>query len=479
MVADLIALFFTVIFPVFEALGIATAFHAVMNARTSQGAIAWAVSLVSFPYVTLPLYWIFGRHRFHGYVETLRQGHLEHQQQVDTIVGSLQEASAARTVALPAPLKVYENLARFPFTAGNRVTLLVDGQATFNAMFQSIDEARNYILVQYFIIKDDELGRELKRRLINRAKSGVRVSVLYDEIGCHQLPAQYLDDLHRAGVKTSGFKTTRGKGNRFQLNFRNHRKITVVDGRVAYMGGYNVGDEYMGRNPKFGRWRDTHIKIEGPAVQNVQFVFTVDWYWANRKGLDLAWEQQPMDPEGSDLLVLSSGPADKIETCSLMFVHAIQSARSRIWIASPYFIPNEAIVEALQLAALRGVDVSIMLPMKPDHRIVYMAGFSYMAKLNMPGIRFYRYEPGFLHQKVFLVDDKLAGVGTANMDNRSFRLNFEVTALISNRKFAQEVEHMLTEDFSKCRTTPADEYLKRALPFRFGVRLARLLSPIL
>ncbi|MCF8067716.1 MAG: cardiolipin synthase [Desulfobacterales bacterium] len=479
MISDAITLLITVIIPLFELLGIATAVHAIVNVRTSQGSIAWAVSLVTFPWVALPLYWVFGRRRFSGYIEVLRQGRLEHEKQTNEVMCQLQKTHVSEKKIRPGVFKVFENLAGFPFTNGNDIKLLIDGPATFQSMFQSINMAKEYILLQYFIVHDDELGRELKSRLIARSGEGIRIYFLYDEIGCHKLPGRYIQDLKDAGIEISGFRTTRGRGNRFQINFRNHRKITIIDGKTAFVGGHNIGDEYMGRDPKYGRWRDTHIRIEGPAVRNIQLSFVGDWYWANRTTFTLNWNTPPQLSNGSDVLVLPTGPADHMENCSLMFVHAIHSARKRIWLASPYFIPSEATIKALQTASLRDIEIRIMLPMNPDHRTVYMAGFSYLAQLDIPGITFYRYVPGFLHQKVFLIDDMLAAVGTANMDNRSFRLNFEITALISDKKFVKQVEEMLETDFSQCRIAKADEYLKRGFLFRFGVKLARLLSPIL
>ncbi len=463
-----------------ELLAIAMAVHAIKTVRSSQASIAWAVSLVTFPYLALPLYWIFGRRKFHGYVETIRMGHEAHARQVDEIIFRLKTEYLSDRDVVNDEFRAYENLNRgFPFLGNNSVELLIDGKATFARMFEDIDNAREYILLQYFIVLDDELGTELKSRLIAQAIKGVRVYFLFDEIGCHKLPKRYLDELSTAGVYVSPFATTQGQGNRFQLNFRNHRKITVVDGNVAYLGGHNVGDAYLGRTPKFGHWRDTHLRIEGPSARHVQMSFFSDWYFATSRMIPMNWDAVPETTSGTDLLILESGPADPLDTCSLMFVLAIQLARKRIWIASPYFIPNEAVIQALQIAAMRGVDVRIMLPLKPDHKIVYLAGFSFMAQLCAPSIRFFRYEPGFLHQKAFVIDDRLAMVGTANVDNRSFRLNFEISALSITQAFVQEVAQMLESDFSKCREVPADEGVTRGFLFDFIVKLARLFSPIL
>ncbi len=480
MFSDLQIFFIGVVYPFLELLGIITAVHAIRTVQSSQASIAWAVSLVTFPVLSLPLFWIFGRNKFSGYVEALRQGSEEHASQVDTILQRLEEEHLSDTEVIRDEFRVFENMNYgFPFLGGNTVELLVNGEATFSRMFEDLERAREYILLQYFIVKDDDLGRDLKSRIIAKAGEGVRVYFLYDEVGCHKLSESYIEDLKRAGVKVHPFGTRQGRGNRFQINFRNHRKITVVDGSVAYVGGHNVGDEYMGRSARFGHWRDTHVRIDGPSVRHVQMLFLADWYFASRTLIPLEWDAITPRPGGTDMLILGSGPADPLETCSLMFVQAIHMAKKRIWIASPYFIPNDAVMEALQIAALRGVDVRIMLPLKPDHKIVYMAGFSYMAELKIPNIRFFRYKPGFLHQKSFVVDDQLAMVGTANADNRSFHLNFEISALGITRDFVLEVAGMLETDFSRCVEVPADEGLTRGLIFDFGIRLARLFSPVL
>jgi len=463
---------------VFHTAGVLSAVNALFTARSSQGAIAWAVSMITFPYVAVPLYWVFGRDRFVGYVSARREGSPE----LDALRAEL-DANRANLAHLPSgasgPAAVLERLAGMPFTTGNDIRLLVDGQETFQAIFEAVTQAHDYVLVQFFIIHDDDIGRELKQRLCAKARQGVRVMLLYDEIGCHALPQAYLDELEAAGVDARPFNTTKGLTNRFQVNFRNHRKIVVVDGRVAFVGGHNVGDEYMGRSQRFGPWRDTHVRCEGPVAAMVQFSFAEDWYWAEGGLPRLDWS--PPRPEGGRcvLLALPSGPADVVETYTLAFLQLIQAARERLWIVSPYFVPDREVTSALQLAALRGVDVRVMLPSKPDHKLVYLASFSYFPELERQGVQFYRFQPGFLHQKVVLVDQDIATVGTANCDNRSFRLNFEITIASLGAAFASQVEAMLQADFARCRRATARDYEARSLLFKAGARLARLLAPIL
>ncbi len=469
----------TILFFALEISGIITAVHAVMHVRTSRGAVAWAISLITFPFISLPLYWVFGRRKFSGYIEAHRLDTEEHKTKVDKIICSLKNDCRPPDAHLSDDLILFENLGGYPFTTDNRLTLLVNGSDTFRAMFKAMEQAQHYVLVQYYIIHDDELGRDLKRVLKKVRERGVKVYCLYDEIGCYDLPGRYIQELRKAGILISGFKTTRGKGNRFQLNFRNHRKITVVDGHTAFIGGHNIGDEYMGCDKEIGNWRDTQLMIQGPAARHVQLSFVNDWHWATRQNISLHWQMPAPLYTGAKMLILPTGPADPLETCALMFVHAINSAAHRVWIASPYFVPNEAVINALQLAALKGVDVRIILPNKADHKVVHLASFYYIELLSIHGIQFYRYQPGFLHQKVFLVDDHLAAVGTANADNRSFSLNFEITALVNEPSFVRQISDMLETDMACSRPIRLDDAAKKSSLFKFGVQLSRLLSPVL
>jgi cardiolipin synthase A/B len=471
-----------VIYGLLELVGILSALHAIMKARTSQGAIAWVFALVLFPF-SLPFYWIFGRNRFSGYLVARRAGETEIQKRVQAGIRGFRKRHGATLSSEEARFNVLEKLARLPFSAGNSVELLIDGTATFDALFAAIDAAENYVLAQFFIIRNDELGRDFQSRMIAAARRGVRVHLLYDDIGClsrfGRLPKHYFRELSDAGVAVLPFRTARRWINRLQLNFRNHRKTVVVDGHTAFVGGLNVGNEYLGRSAKFGPWRDTHVKVRGPAVTCVQLAFAEDWYWsADRELVDMVWDTDAVADRGYNTLVLPTGPADTVETCGLFFVHAINSARRRLWIASPYFVPDEHVLAALQLAAIRGVDVRVMLPEKPDHLLVYLSAFSFIAEIDESGVKFYRYQPGFLHQKVLLVDDDFAAVGTANLDNRSLRLNFEITVAVADRQFAADVAAMLERDFANSRPVTADALRQRPFWFRFAVAASRLMAPI-
>jgi cardiolipin synthase len=276
----------SIVLPLIHLLGLISAVAAMTSARTSQGAIAWIVSLVTFPYLAVPAYWIFGRPRFHGYVFA--------RQSKDSIlrsdVGPLLDNVRNRLPALGedyGQVRAVERLARMPFSGGNEVELLIDGQATFDGIFAGLEAAQDYILTQFYIVNDDDLGRRFKDCLLRKAAGGVTVHFLYDEIGSHKLSKHYLRELRNGGVNVRAFHSSRGRGNRFQLNFRNHRKIVVVDGHTGWVGGHNVGDEYLGLNKKFGPWRDTHVKLTGPAVLGLQLSFMEDWHWATGEALEI------------------------------------------------------------------------------------------------------------------------------------------------------------------------------------------------
>jgi cardiolipin synthase len=466
-------------------LGVIAACHAILNTRTSQGAVAWAVSLVAMPYLTLVPYLFLGRSKFRGYADARRIENESLRTQAHPHAWDEQASSAGRPTEELGPQFVSSltRLGGMPFLPGNSVRTLVNGEATFAAILEAIDQARSYIVVQFFIVRDDSLGEMLKDALLAKAAQGVRIYFLYDSIGSFDLPHSYVAGLRAGGVEVHPFATNRRFVNRFQLNFRNHRKIVSVDGERAFVGGHNVGVEYLGAKPPLSPWRDTHIEVRGPVVASIQFVFTEDWYWATQTlpPLDMPSYKPNNEPgdEGMHCIVMPTGPADKQETCSLFFVEAINAARERIWITTPYLVPDEAVFSALRLAVFRGVDVRILIPSRRDHYVVFEASKLYAYDSVNAGIRIFRYRPGFLHQKVVLIDTVAAAIGSANLDNRSFRLNFEIMVLTVDRGFATEVEAMLTRDFAESYEIDRNEYRQAPAFRRVTMHVARLFSPIL
>ncbi|MHB1274126.1 MAG: cardiolipin synthase [Rhodanobacter sp.] len=460
MLFSLLALFALLL----HIVGMFTAMHAVVHTRTPQGAIAWALGLVLLPYLTLVPYLYLGASRFRG------------------------KWSAHRArVPQPAPLSDTPNpvcvryaaiaaMLGHNFRGGHRLRLLIDGAAAFEAMFSAMAAARQSLLVQFFVIHDDRLGRRLQQLLLERAAAGVAVCVLFDSVGSHALPRHYVDTLRAGGVAIHPFTTHRWR-NRFQLNFRNHRKIVVVDGVCGFIGGLNVGDEYLGLKPPLAPWRDTQLEMQGPVVAGLRQLFSDDWQWITGAPLP-SLAPAPCDGD-TQVLLVASGPADRQETASLFFTAAINAARERLWLSTPYFVPDQAVLSALQLAVLRGVDVRVLIPARPDHRTVFLASTLHAHHALRAGIRVFRYQPGFLHQKALLIDHDSAAIGSMNLDSRSFRLNFEVGALVVDRAFATDVAAMLEADFARAIAIDKREYHDAPYLRRVAMHVARLFDPLL
>ena len=451
--------------------------------RSSQGSIGWLLSLFFFPYVTVFLYLAFGWKRFDDYVRLRRRGGRNdadsqpHDTQSDSALRVIHRAEEASEAW---PLLV--NLSPLPFLGGNEVEVLVDGRATYESIFAGIRAAETYVLAQFYIIRDDEIGNRLADLLIEKAKAGLTVLLLYDDIGSAGLSRRFLARLVKAGVKVSGFNRSRPMFpflRPFRINFRNHRKIVIADGRRAWIGGLNMGNEYLGLSPKFNHWRDTHVRVEGPAAQAAQISFAEDWHWATGGDLPISWPHpKPLD-DGEPVLVMPSGPADTIDTCAIAFTEAIGRARHRLWIVSPYFVPGEDIQTALAAAVLRGVDVRLLLPKNPDRWIVGLANECFAEMMAAQGVATYYFREGFLHQKVMLVDDDLASIGTVNFDNRSFHINFEVTLWLTEPGTIGFVTNMLEGDFAHSDEKRLADYRARPLWRGVASRLARLFAPLL
>lgn len=474
-----------VVVPLTYLLGILLAVDALMRTRTAQGATAWVLALVSMPFISIPLYWVFGRAKFRSYVDVLRSFDEELQTYFEDAgaLGSsmhvqIHEGSDDRT---SGEMAAFENLATLFFTHSNSVDLLIDGDETFEALFKAIDQAEKYILAQFYIIRDDHTGRTFRNKLVEAQRRGVQVYLIYDEVGCYKLTRRFWKDLRKAGAEVSSFSGNRSWLGRFRLNFRNHRKIVVIDGRKAFTGGLNVGDEYRGKHKRLTPWRDTFAEIAGPAVFGLQLSFVRDWYYGSKQVPEVVWESQveEMEEGDKDALVLASGPADELETCGLLFTHAIESAEDRVWIASPYFVPDGRVLAALQLAALRGVDVRILMPRIHDHFFFKYVPYAYLPEAEQAGVKIFLYEEGFMHQKAFLVDNDYAAISTANFDNRSFLYNFEITVLVSNEEFSEEVARMFENDFQRATILHDEDLTGKSYYFRFATQVTRLFSPIL
>ena len=459
----------------FYVLAAICAVREVMVSRTSQGSIAWLLSLALLPFPTVLIYFMVGWKHFDDYGLARTRG------------GRLSRAERSRAMPLVddacnAAWPVLTQIAQFPFLRGNEASLLIDGTATFDSIFAGIDNAKSTLLVQFYIVRDDALGKVFADKLIARARAGVAVFLLYDDIGSYGLPKAYVERLRAAGVKVSGFNHRHPFLRLYgptRINYRNHRKIVVADGVEAWVGGHNVGVEYLGQDKRFGRWRDTQVVVKGPAALACAQVFREDWLWATGEDL-LPHAPADIPTAGNQpVLVMPTGPADRLEDCAIAFTDVISKARQRIWIVSPYFVPDLDVRTALYAAVLRGVEVRVLLPHKPDHKLVWLASNAHTNAMVEHGVAIYRYTDGFLHEKVILVDEAIAGVGTVNFDNRSFAINFELTLWFTDPQMISDVEAMLTIDFANARRTTMEDVNRIPLHERFIGQAAKLLSPVL
>lgn len=457
----------------FYALAIICAVREIGVSRTSQGSIAWLLSLAFLPFPTAFIYLIFGWKHFDSYAKTrlqVRQSRLIRAEDLMVIDREMGEA-----------WPVQRRAAGLPFLAGNKAELLIDGAATFESILEGIAEAKRYIFVQFYIIRHDALGQRLAAALMERARAGVAIYVLYDDVGSGGLSKEYKERLWAEGIQIYGFNNRHQLLRLFgpmRINYRNHRKNVVVDGEVAWTGGANVGVEYLGQDKKFGHWRDTQLRLEGPAALSLSLIFQEDWLWATGEALDVH-PPEPVVAGDVSALAMATGPADKLEVNAIAFSDIIGRARERLWIVSPYFVPDTDIRTALYAAVLRGVDVRVMLPAKPDHLLVWLASNAHADAMVEHDVAIYRYQKGFLHQKVLLMDDKIAAVGSVNFDNRSFAINFEMTVWMPNKGVVEAVEAMLVDDFAHCKPVTRADIAKRGPLARFISQAARLFSPIL
>ncbi|MCI8660503.1 MAG: cardiolipin synthase [Lachnospiraceae bacterium] len=413
-------------------------------------------------------------------------------------------------------------------TLENQVEIFTDGEEKFEDLRRELAEAKHFIHIQYYIIKDDELFGSMIPILKERAGHGVEVRILYDGMGGRFIPRHRWQELEKEGIRLACFfPPFLGRLN-FRINYRNHRKIVVIDGRVGYVGGFNIGREYLGKNPRMGYWRDTHLKITGDAVISLQIRFALDWNYAGKENLFLngwyfmdcgqvAKEGMPK-PEGRvvseetvaeeskdrgsfvmkgkenpkfgiparpftkrliGIQIIASGPDSMRRQIRDNYLQLFHKARHHIYIQTPYFVPDDAILSALKIAAGSGIDVRLMIPCKPDHLFVYWATYSYVGELVFAGARCYTYENGFLHAKGVMVDSRVSCYGTANMDIRSFELNFEVNATIFDEETTEQLETVFLDDLVHCREVTREIYESRNLWVRIREQGSRLLSPLL
>lgn len=373
-----------------------------------------------------------------------------------------------------------------PLTANNAVRLLINGENKFPEVLKALKEAKNHIHIEYYIYADDEIGKQIENLLIQKAKEGVIVRFIYDDFGSHSIRRKLVPRLKASGVKAFPFLKVYFIALANRLNYRNHRKIIIIDGRTAFVGGINVSDRYINKagDTKKVFWRDTHLRIDGPGVQYLQYLFLCDWnFCANKKLHPDKYFFPPLQtysPSGNKVVqIAASGPDSKTPTILFSILQAINLAKKEILITSPYFIPGESLMDALVIAALSGISVKLLVPETSDSFLVNFAARSYYGELLKAGVEIYQYTKGFVHAKTLVADQKIAIVGTANMDYRSFDLNFEVNAIVYDDETAGELGNVFYEDLKDARKIEAEAWLNRPMLKQLMEKTARLLSPLL
>lgn len=379
-------------------------------------------------------------------------------------------------------IKLAQRIGNSPISFATETKVLTNGEETFSSILEEIKIAKHHIHIEYYIVRDDQISNDIKRALIERAVNGVKVRFLYDAVGSWTLTKSYIDDLRNAGIEVAAFGPVRLPFLNSQANFRNHRKIIVIDGHTGFVGGLNIGDEYLGRDENVGFWRDTHLMAKGEAVKSLQLIFLQDWYYSTNHSFltdEYLSPSLPIVHKHGGVQMIAGGPDNEWSVIKNIFFSMISSAKESVWIASPYFIPDEDIFQAIKVAALSGIDVRLLVPKNPDKWIVWHASRSYFPDLLEAGVKIYQYKRGFLHSKIVIVDKELASIGTANMDMRSFHLNFEVNAFLYRTRSTQKLVDDYVEDLKESQQLHINSFNKRHIGNRILESTCRLLSPLL
>ena len=458
-----------------------------LERRNAQSVWAWVLVLFFIPFVGFMLYMLFGRTIYRQQIFKLDEEDkvgLEH-----LVSEQLEEIKKGRlTLSSPVAEKhkklvhmlLYNNQSFV--TSNNSVETYTNMNDKFDQMIKDIEAAEDHIHFQYYIFKLDGIGNRLYKALLKKQKEGVSVRILYDDIGSRSLSLKNFTDIKEHGGLVEAFFPSKLPLVNPRINNRNHRKIVVIDGRIGYIGGSNVGDEYIGLDPKMGAWRDTHLRIEGNAVKSLQLRFMLDWNshdTRNNMKHEDRYFPEIFSVGDITMQIASSGPDEDYQQIKYGYLKMINSAKKEIYIQSPYFIPDQSIMEALKITLLSGVKVKIMIPSFPDHPFVYWATYSNVATLMYMGAEVYMYQPGFLHQKVFVIDDEIVSIGTTNVDNRSFILNFEVNAFIYNTEEAIKSRKIFENDIQHCEIFTIEKYEARGNWIKLKEGLANLIEPIL
>lgn len=454
--------------------------------RSANSIIAWTLILYITPVIGFVIFLLIGRRMNKANMFGIEAAEMkvfeDYSKAVKERIQTKNKTSDLKNLDMIMALEALEYA---PYREDNQVFMYSDGKLFFQELKESLKAAKESINIEFYIFKNDQVGTEILDILEEKAKAGVQVRLLYDSVGSRLLNRRVLKKLTDAGGKTGEFFPSWLKLININMNFRNHRKIVVIDNEVGFVGGFNVGDEYLGKDKKFGYWRDTHIKFKGSAVRDLNLRFLGDWRYATKEEVDLKHaigKVNDTPAEGREgMQILSSGPnfSDRFEI-KLAYKKMMQKAKDYLYIQSPYLIIDNSIADSLKLASASGVDVRVMIPGKGDHPFVYWANLVYAGELLNYGVRIYHYDRrAFLHGKTVVIDDEICSIGTANMDTRSFELNFEVNAFVYSKEIAKEQKVQFEKDILKCEELTLEKYRNRSTAVKVKEALSKLLSAVL
>lgn len=459
------------------------AFVIFLENRHPSQTLTWLVVLGSFPVVGFVFYLLFGRN--YRKEKMFRKKYFLDKQAFLKVEGEIDPASERKIKSMGNHQQklflLAQKLGNSPISFATYTQVLTNGEETFAQIIKALKTATHHIHLEYYIVRHDHIGNQIKDLLIEKAEQGIKVRFLYDAVGSWQLSKSYVNDLKKAGVEMIPFGPVRLPFLNSKFNFRNHRKIIVIDGTIGFVGGLNIGDEYLGRNEYFGFWRDTHLMVRGEAVRSLQLIFLQDWYYMTKRSLLTVEYLSPELQENihGGVQLIAGGPDNELSVIKNIFFSMINSAKESVWISTPYFIPDEDIFSAIKIAAMSGIDVRLLVPDRPDKRIVFHASRSYFPELLEAGVKIYEFKKGFMHSKIVIVDHELASIGSSNMDMRSFHLNFEINAFLFGTRSTQKLVEDYLHDIEEAEQIVYETFIKRHFGLKLIESTSRLMSPLL
>lgn len=465
---------------IFQILYVATALGTMIivisENRNPLKTISWVLILLLLPLVGLIIYYFFGE-------DSRKQRLISHKMYKKLNRRSIGRKELLETLNPPTEHKglvsLLNRLKAAPLYGGSNVTFYSNGEEKFDALFEELEKAQKHIHIQYYIFMDDNIGHKTRDILVRKAAEGVEVRLIYDDVGSWKAKRRFFDDMQKEGIEVQAFLKVTFKLLTSRVNYRNHRKVVIIDGKVGFVGGMNVADRYI-KGINSGIWRDSHIKIEGKAVAGLQTSFLIDWYSSRREFLASDSYYPLLENKGDNLLqIATSGPVGRFKDIHLGILQAISNAKECVYIQTPYFVPTDALLLTIQTAAMRGVDVRLMLPRHSDTTFVQIASMSYLKDILEAKVNVFLFETGFLHSKLMIIDNDLTITGSANMDIRSFEHNFEIDAFIYNKDTCDKAKAIFYRDMEDSSLLSLEEWENRSRISKFKESVIRLFSPLL